>query len=249
MNIKKPVELLLSILTITAFAIVFIFVKPIGQSLAYHNFIDTQTNFGINNFYNVVSNIGFVIVGIHSFFVAKKYYIKTAFIYVLSCGFLLTGLGSSYYHLNPNNSTLVWDRLPMTIVFTTFFAQVYSLYINKKRGTIIWVICLSLGIFSVCYWHYTETLNKGDLRLYALVQYLPMLLMLIIVSLQCKKYKILLNPFICVAFFYFLAKIFENFDAQIMHFTNVIGGHFLKHIAAAIASFFIINSVKKIATL
>jgi len=27
----------------------------------------------------------------------------------------LTGIGSSYYHLHPDNRTLVWDRLPMIL--------------------------------------------------------------------------------------------------------------------------------------
>ena len=242
--LMKATLLLLFSLTIIAFAVVFIFVKPIAQPLAYHNFIDVQTIFGIHNFYNVVSNISFIVVGIYGFFVAKKYHINTAFIYVLCSGFILTGIGSAYYHLNPNNDTLLWDRLPMTIVFTTFFAQVYSWYINKIVAQKIWIISLFMGVLSVWYWHYTETLNKGDLRLYALVQYLPMLLMLIIVLLHYKKHKALLKSFIGVAFFYFLAKTFENFDEQILQFTNIIGGHPLKHIAAAIATFYIVDLVK-----
>ncbi|MBT3812899.1 MAG: hypothetical protein HOE45_04700 [Gammaproteobacteria bacterium] len=34
---------------------------------------------------------------------------------------ILVAAGSSYYHWNPNNQTLVWDRLPMTICFMSLF--------------------------------------------------------------------------------------------------------------------------------
>ena len=32
-------------------------------------------------------------------------------------GVALTGFGSTYYHLQPDNPRLVWDRLPMTLGF------------------------------------------------------------------------------------------------------------------------------------
>jgi hypothetical protein len=37
--------------------------------------------------------------------------------FIAFVGLLLTAFGSSYYHLVPSNARLVWDRLPMTIVF------------------------------------------------------------------------------------------------------------------------------------
>jgi hypothetical protein len=43
---------------------------------------------------------------------------------VLFAGIFLTGFGSSYYHLDPNDSTLFWDRLPMTICFAAILSAV-----------------------------------------------------------------------------------------------------------------------------
>jgi len=37
-------------------------------------------------------------------------------------GLLLTACGSAYYHLAPDNARLVWDRLPMTVVFMPLVA-------------------------------------------------------------------------------------------------------------------------------
>ena len=33
----------------------------------------------------------------------------------------LTGIGSAYYHLEPNNDRLVWDRLPLAMMFMALF--------------------------------------------------------------------------------------------------------------------------------
>ena len=235
---------LIFIISLIAFAIVFIFVKPIPQNISYHHFIDAQEIFGIQNFYNVVSNVEFIVAGFYCFYIVAKWNIKTPYTFVLGFGFILTGIGSAYYHFNPNNITLILDRLPMTIVFTTFFAQVLSWYFNKKTAFKIWLLGLLLGIFSVWYWQYTESIGKGDLRLYVLVQYLPMPLMFIIISLNHKKHKSLSKHFIVVALCYFFAKIFESYDKHIYEFTNLIGGHPLKHIAAAMATFYIVGLVK-----
>ena len=40
-------------------------------------------------------------------------------------GVALVALGSAYYHEDPENETLFWDRLPMTIAFMALFARWY----------------------------------------------------------------------------------------------------------------------------
>jgi Ceramidase len=236
---------IVALITVMAFIVVFTFLHPIAQNIAYHNFANDTIVFGINNFWNVVSNTGFIIAGIFGFSVIKKYNAATAFNYILFSGFILTGLGSAYYHYNPSNTTLVWDRLPMTIVFTTFFAQLYSWYLCPKNGFKIWIGTLLIGVFSVFYWQYTEYINQGDLRLYAIVQYLPMLLLLVILISHHNKHTYLLNPLLMVMFFYIIAKFFENFDTKIFEINNVVAGHPIKHLAAAMATFCIVIMVKK----
>jgi hypothetical protein len=93
---------------------------------------------------------------------------------VLFSGFALTGFGSTFYHWQPNNDTLVWDRLPMTIVFTTFFAVMISERIDAWAGQWLVTPLLAIGIASVLYWHWTEVQGASDLRLYGLVQFFPM---------------------------------------------------------------------------
>jgi hypothetical protein len=237
----KSTNNLLFVLTALAIIILFVFVPNIPQSQSYHKFCDTSSIFGIANIYNVVSNIGFLLVGIYGLFKFHKLHSNKLIFFIICIGFIATAFGSAYYHHNPNNFTLVFDRLPMTIVFASFFAFVYSLFLNKKYVHKILFFTITLGVFSVLHWYYTETKNIGDLRLYALVQYLPMLLIVVIVSLHYKKQKHLIPSILNIGLWYFIAKIFENFDNVFHNIFIVVGGHPLKHIAASAAAYFIVD--------
>src|ERR1700761_2616990 len=92
--------------------------KPIAQNASYHAFADTRRLLTIPNCLNVVSNVFFLFVGVWGWRELKKrkWWNSSAFIYlVMFLGIFLTGLGSAYYHLSPNNDRLIWDRIPMTI--------------------------------------------------------------------------------------------------------------------------------------
>ena len=242
MRINTP-KLLFAI-SVNTIIIVFLFIAPIPQNLSYHSFADKLTIFSTNNFWNVISNFGFIITGIYGLYITAKFKKVLHYNIVLFSGIILTAFGSAYYHYNPNNETLLWDRLPMTIVFTTFFAQLYSWYFSKKTGFTIWIIGLILGVFSVFYWKHTESIGKGDLRLYAIVQFLPIVLMLIILGLHYNKHKPLIKPFILIIVWYVFAKFLEHYDYQILSFTKIIGGHPMKHVAAAVATFYIVVMVR-----
>src|SRR5208282_5618271 len=68
----------------------------------------------------------------------------------------LTGFGSAYYHWNPSNATLYWDRLPLTVVFMTFFVLVIAERVGLNVG--LWLLgpCVAFGVFGVTYWYWTE---------------------------------------------------------------------------------------------
>ena len=90
------------------------------QPASYHQFADQRHWLGIPNFANVASNLAFAIVGLWGLqLLLRSDTLKNSFIesrerlpYILAfVGLLLTAVGSAYYHLAPNNSRLVWDRL------------------------------------------------------------------------------------------------------------------------------------------
>jgi Ceramidase len=243
---KKTIAIPKLLLWITAITtvIVFIFLKPISQNLNYHHFANDDVVFGISNFWNVISNIGFVIIGVMSILFLLNNKINNPIIYTLFIAVFLTGIGSAYYHYNPNNTTLVWDRLPMTIVFTSFFALIYDWCFDAKMGFKIWLVSIVVGIYSVFYWQFTEHELRGDLRLYAIVQFLPIVLIAIIVASNYKKHAFLLKPIAMIVLWYVIAKLLEHFDISIFTTTHIFSGHPLKHLAAAMAAFYIYKMVK-----
>jgi len=147
--------------------LLFLFVPPIAQDENYHVFSDGHTLLGIPNFWNVISNLPFAFVGILGLRRLRGFTAQ-----VLFSGVLLTCFGSIYYHLSPNDSRLVWDRLPMTLVFMSFLFWVIT---EKQERPSLRVLLLLLfcGISSVVWWRMT-----GDLRPYVLVQFGPICLLL-----------------------------------------------------------------------
>ena len=55
---------------------------------------------------------------------------------VLFAGILLTAFGSSWYHLAPSNDSLMWDRLPMSIIFAAFISITIMERIGVKAGLV-----------------------------------------------------------------------------------------------------------------
>ena len=97
-------------------------VPPIPQSQIYHVFADRQTLLGIPNFWNVASNLPFLLVGVLGLLNANVRRELSATVFFL--GVLLTGFSSSYYHWQPNDLGLFWDRMPMSVAFMAILANV-----------------------------------------------------------------------------------------------------------------------------
>ena len=223
------------IILIGASFLSFFIVEPIPQDLAYHLFADTRKLFGIRNFFDVSSNILFFIIGtIGIKFTVSNWVSKESWAWlILFSSVLLVSFGSAYYHLNPNNQTLVWDRLPMALGFMALFVVVLGDYVDKRIQSWLLIPMCLLGIFSVFYWHVTD-----DLRLYAWVQFISMGLIVIILLMyrpQTLQTKYLIYAFI----FYLFSKITEHFDKEIFNYLmNQVSGHTLKHLFAAISTYY-----------
>ena len=240
------------IVAIAAVAVLGIWwVKPIAQDLCYHQFADQKTLFGIANFWNVISNLPFIFVAIYGMFgLINNSAVKPGSLRFFQCwvflvGVFFTGLGSAHYHYNPNNATLVWDRLPLTLAFMSLFSLVISEYISVRAAKYLFLPLLLVGAFSIVYWNYTENLGRGDLRLYALVQFLPIVIIPIVLALYYKNSN--LTVYLWWTFgFYLLAKLLELFDAQVFIWLGVMSGHPLKHLSAAIAVYCLAKGMLRI---
>jgi len=227
--------LLVAAVAITA----MVFVDPIAQDPAYHLFVDQRQWWLIPNTLDVLSNLPFVfvgIIGLQHCALHREHPLFWPFLTVF-VGVFTTAYGSAYYHWAPANETLVWDRLPMTIAFMGLFTMVLADRVDRRWSKALLPL-LVVGAASVWYWAWTEARGVGDLRPYALVQFLPMLLIPLILVL----YRAPRRDFGCyigLIFCYGLAKLLEYFDVSVFELTGVVSGHSLKHLAAAMATLFL----------
>ena len=222
----------------------------VAQPLEYHKFADTRGWLGVPNFGDVASNLPFAIVGICGFLFLLSEKSKTRFLdqreripyFILFFGMLLTAFGSSYYHWSPDNARLVWDRIPMTIVFMSMVSALIAERIRLRAGPYLLPFLLTIGIASVIQWHLSELNGHGDLRFYAAVQIYALLILLVILLLPPRYTRG--SDLAIVAAFYVLAKILESTDRQIFAVGHAISGHTLKHLAAACAGYWILRMLQ-----
>jgi hypothetical protein len=204
---------------------------PIPQSQDYHQFADQRTLLGIPNFWNVVSNLPFIAIGA----VGLLRHREDPATVVLFAGIFLTGFGSAYYHWDPNDGSLFWDRLPMTLSFSAILAGAVAERLDARTGAILLWPLLGLGVLSLLWWRWT-----GDLRLYGWVQFFPCLALPVLFLLFPAQYTSSYYWIIAAAF-YLAAKVFEYSDAEIYSVGQILSGHTLKHLAAAAACFAILR--------
>jgi len=211
---------------------------PIAQPEAYHSFADTRTLLGVPNFWNVMSNVPFLIVGLLGVAeVIRGRYQGGLPSLRWRYGLFFVGIatvcfGSGYYHWTPSNQTLAWDRLPMAFAFMVFVSIVLAEHVNERVAKLVLLPLIAIGVFSVWYWDYTEELGRGDLRLYGLVQFLSLAVVAMIFWMFPSR---LSGIGYLWAMFggYALAKVLEELDGVIYAAGNVMSGHALKHMAAA----------------
>jgi hypothetical protein len=160
---------------------------------------------------------------------------------VCFAGVVLTAFGSSWYHWSPSNATLVWDRLPMTLGFMGLLAAVIAEQLSERVGLAALAPLLIAGVASVFYWQYTEQAGAGDLRPYLLVQFGPLPLIPLLITLFPKRYTHTERWYVIIGW-YAAAKVFEGLDASIFAATaGLVSGHTLKHLAAAWACYEIVR--------
>ncbi|MGA9083354.1 MAG: ceramidase domain-containing protein [Pseudolabrys sp.] len=235
MTSAKNRRVLVLLALMAASLVGLLLLPPIAQDQSYHEFADQRTLFGIPNFWNVVSNFPFVAIGA----VGLWQFRRNPAIDVLFLGILLTGFGSAYYHLDPNDRTLFWDRLPMAISFMAILAISIEERVDAKAGTVLLWPLIAVGVFSLLLWRWT-----GDLRLYGWVQFFPCLALPLLFLLFPAKYSGT-SYWVVAAALYALAKLFEFYDSAIYSMGSILSGHTLKHIAAAAACFAVLGHFQK----
>lgn len=245
---------LVGLLTVLAIAGVYLFAPAIPQDPAYHGFADTRSFLGIPRFGDVLSNAPFTLVGLAGlgalflgWFGVPAADARARLPYmVFFLGVALVGPASGYYHWEPNNLTLFWDRVFLTVAFMGLVAAILAdrVYGGRWAGWVLAVL-VAAGFWSVQCWSLGEARGAGDLRAYFLVQFWPLAALPLILWLfpQGRRVK---TRFIAYAIgVYILAKIAEVLDPEIFAMLGgAVSGHSIKHLLAALGPVAIIAMMR-----
>lgn len=213
----------------------------IPQEPGYHQFADTRTVLGVHNGCNVLSNLAFAAVGLTgiALLVRRGRALRDPRErwpwMVFFVGVTFTCFGSAWYHLAPSNASLVWDRLPMAVGFMALLSALITERIDARLGLWLLVPLVLLGLAGVLSWDVSERAGAGDLRLYAFVQFFPLVAIPLVLALTPRTYG---DSWVYLVGLgtYALAKVAEVSDAAIYEgLGGLVSGHTLKHVIAAVA--------------
>ena len=214
---------------------------PFGQDQKYHDFADSRLFFNIPNFGDVASNLVFLFAGLAGLKICfEKGLGRMANAwFVMFAGITLVGIASAYYHWNPTDQTLVWDRMSLTIGFMGLFVAILGEYVSEKFRYLL-IPAVLAGVGSVLYWNWFD-----DLRFYYWIQMVPLLALPLIMMLYGARFShqgLLLGG----AIWYGLAKLAELGDKIIFaNMGGLISGHTLKHIFAGVGCMSIAIMLRK----
>jgi len=218
----------------------------IPQERGYHSFADRRVFAGVPNSLNVLSNLPFAVVGAVG--VAGLLRRRRAPLFLDSreslpyfaffAGLFLVALGSAYYHLFPSNQSLVWDRLPISVVLVAFACSQLAERVSPKTGSLLLVPLIAIGIGSVVYWRLTELVGQGDLRPYGFVRFFPMVLVPLLILMFPTRYTGSGRLVLALVLFG-ASSLLETLDEAVLQVAGFVSGHTLKHLLAAFSAYLI----------
>ncbi len=216
---------------------------PLAEPPGLLSLVDTRAFFGVANFWNVASNAPLFLVGAAGMHVlARRNRPAGAFAapserWAYAACFsavALAGVGSTYYHLAPDADRLMWDRLPIALGFMALLSAVIAERISIQAGARALAPLLLAGAASVVYWRWSVLRGVEDILPYAVVQY-GALAAMVGIALACPSRYTRGADLFVAAGVYAAAKVAEALDAEIYALGQLISGHTLKHLLAAVA--------------
>ena len=122
------------ILVVVGSFVLMLLQGPIRQDQGYHAFADSRAFLGIPNFGDVASNAAFLLAGVAGLILCFRKRLGPLHLawVVMFAGIPLVGIASSYYHWTPNDQTLLWDRMTLTIGFMGLMIGLIGEYIDQR---------------------------------------------------------------------------------------------------------------------
>jgi len=139
-------------------------------------------------------------------------------------------LGSAYYHWDPTDATLVWDRLPIAACFASLLVALLAEHAHPRAERLALLPALGGALSSVLFWQHT-----GDLRLYVWVAFMPLVAIPVLVLLFRSRHTRTRDLWLVLVLFV-LSRVVEVRDHAVFELTGGhLSGHTLKHLVVAAA--------------
>jgi hypothetical protein len=211
---------------------------PIVQWAGYHHFADARAWGAIPNAWNVLSNLPFAVAALWAW---PRLRDAGPAWRTFCVAIAATPLGSSIYHWQPNDLSLLIDRLPIATACATLLCAFLAERVHARwQSPAVIGIALVVAAAAVVWWGVGNTSGAGDLRPYVLVQFMPMLLIPAALLLRLKPLTEAAVPawsWWTALVLYACAKGLEATDAAVLETTlHTVSGHSLKHLVAALAA-------------
>jgi hypothetical protein len=215
------------------------------QPTHQHDFAD-QRFFGYLPFAaDVLSNLPFAIWGLAGLLVLRssglEHLARTtlALAALFFTGLIVTAVASSWYHLQPDNTGLMVDRLGMTVAFAGLLGLAAGQHASLRAGALLSGLVLLLGAGSVGFWSVS-----GNLLPWLVLQFGGMGLILWIATRKALPGALAVRWGL-VILIYTVAKVLELADHAVYDLTaHVISGHSLKHVVASFAAWPVVSAMK-----
>lgn len=235
-----------------------------GPGAASAQFADTRKLASLPNALDVLSNLPFLVLGLlglhrlHSLEHAHEqgnegtaagFAHDELPVNALDCawlffaGLVLVAAGSAFYHLQPDDVLrLAGDRAAMAVAFAGVIGLAVCERVSQRAGWPAACIALAAGLLAVAVFHET-----GNVTPWAVVQFGGIALVLVMALLRplragARSMQLKLGWIIAA---YALAKLFEIADVAVFEATQqLISGHSLKHLVAALAAIPVLRAVR-----
>ena len=234
--------------TLLTWIVACLLLPAIPQPQSYHAFADTRTFAGIANFWNVSSNAPILLaglLGVVEVMRRRELFIARGEIWPYACFFAATALaalGSTYYHLAPDDARLLWDRLPIALATAVLPIALLSDHAGPKVALPLVLPALLAGTLSALYWRVSALHGQENLAPYLLLQLLALAAIVLLASRPGRYTRV--EDWWTVIGVYVVARLVEVFDSAIYAAGGMLSGHTLKHLVAALAAFWVLRMIR-----
>ncbi len=233
-------------LAVAVMALLALFGPALMQPAHYHDFADQRVWCGVPHAVDVLSNLPFALWGAAGLWALIRALrlraigsVSAGLVALFFAGLMVTAGVSGYYHWQPDDAGLVWDRAGMGLACAGLLGLAAVRSVSPRAGIALAAAVLALGLTSVVVWAVS-----GNLLPWVVLQGGGMVLIAGAAWLRPVSESGLRIRWALVIGFYVLAKVLELADHPVFELTGeFVSGHSLKHIVASFAAWPVLTAI------